>query len=139
MHPLLLLQPLRQLQRLLLRLLSLHPLLQPPKLMPLKRTELSWQKRSLMLPKAKRPQLHQLHLSRTKKSQHLLLTQQKSNLSFQDGDFFIGPDELDLQVGYRKAQIVANIDDDEELSDYVKTRLLLARLLAMKKYDEKWG
>jgi len=131
MHPLLQLQ-----LRLLLRLLSLHPLLQPPKLMPLRKTELSWQKRSLMLPKAKRPQLH---LSRTKKSQHLLLTQQKSNLSFQDCDFFIGPDELDLQVGYRKAQIVANIDDDEELSDYVKTRLLLARLLAMKKYDEKWG
>jgi len=92
-----------------------------------------------MLPKAKRPQLPQLHLSRTKKSQHLLLNQQKSNLSFQDCDFFIGPDELDLQVGYRKAQIVANIDDDEELSDYVKTRLLLARVLAMKKYDEKWG
>jgi hypothetical protein len=125
MHPLL-----------LLRLLSLHPLLRPPKLMLLKRTELSWQKRSLTLPKAKRPQLH---LSRTKKRQHLLLNQQKSNLSFQDCDFFIGPDELDLQVGYRKAQIVANIDDDEELSDYVKTRLLLARLLAMKKYDEKWG
>jgi hypothetical protein len=105
--------------------------------MPLKRTELSWQKRSLMLPKAKRPQLHQLPLSRTKKRQHLLLTQQKSNLSFQDCDFLIGPDELDLHVGYRKAQIVA--DGDEELSDYVKTRLLLARLLAMKKYDNKWG
>jgi hypothetical protein len=29
--------------------------------------------------------------------------------------------------------------DDEELSDYVKTRLLIARTLAMKKYQEKWG
>ncbi len=29
--------------------------------------------------------------------------------------------------------------DDEELSDYVKTRLLIARLLAMKKYQEMQG
>jgi hypothetical protein len=29
--------------------------------------------------------------------------------------------------------------DNEELSDYVKTRLLMARLLAMKKYQENQG
>jgi hypothetical protein len=28
---------------------------------------------------------------------------------------------------------------DNELSDYVKTRLLIARLLAIKQYQEKWG
>jgi hypothetical protein len=30
-------------------------------------------------------------------------------------------------------------DDDEELSDYVKARLLIARTLALQKYQEKWG
>jgi hypothetical protein len=30
-------------------------------------------------------------------------------------------------------------EDDEELSDYVKTRLLIARVLAMKKYQEMQG
>jgi hypothetical protein len=30
-------------------------------------------------------------------------------------------------------------DDDEELSDYVKTRLLIARMLALKKHQEIWG
>ena len=30
-------------------------------------------------------------------------------------------------------------DDDEELSDYVKTRLLKARTLALQEYQKKWG
>ena len=36
------------------------------------------------------------------------------------------------------SQKIENIDDDD-LSDYVKFRLWLARQLAMKKYYEKWG
>jgi len=30
-------------------------------------------------------------------------------------------------------------NDDDELSDYVKLRLALARAKAMQKYQEKWG
>ena len=30
-------------------------------------------------------------------------------------------------------------NDDEELSDYIKFRLFLARELAIRKYNEKWG
>lgn len=30
-------------------------------------------------------------------------------------------------------------EDDVELSDYVKFRLWLARQIALKKYQEKWG
>jgi hypothetical protein len=29
--------------------------------------------------------------------------------------------------------------DDLEISDYVKTRLLIARVRALQKYQEKWG
>jgi hypothetical protein len=28
---------------------------------------------------------------------------------------------------------------EEELSDYAKTRLLIARMRALQKYQEKWG
>ncbi len=55
-------------------------------------------------------------------------------------------DDLDLQRGYsrprverRKSILTDEDDDDEELSDYVKVRLALARLKALKKYQEVWG
>ena len=32
-----------------------------------------------------------------------------------------------------------DLDDDEELSDYVKTRLLIARIRALEKYRENQG
>jgi hypothetical protein len=53
-------------------------------------------------------------------------------------------DDEDILSGYRVNTTARrpqyDVDDDEdELSDYVKTRLLIARLLALKKYDEVHG
>ena len=49
----------------------------------------------------------------------------------------------DFHIGYRRPKLVEcdkHCDHlDDELSDYVTTRLLIARMLAMRKYDEKWG
>ena len=39
----------------------------------------------------------------------------------------------------RLVQFRSDLDDDEELSDYVKTRLLIARVRAIKKYQEMQG
>ena len=46
----------------------------------------------------------------------------------------------DLQVGYRRPELVnqtVNVDDD--ISDEIKIRLLLARIRALEAYDKKWG
>lgn len=69
-----------------------------------------------------------------------LLSQLKSNPDdVEDSEY--GSFELDIYVGYRRPNIVKYYftDDDIELSDYVKIRLLLARFLALKKYKEIWG
>lgn len=50
-----------------------------------------------------------------------------------------GSDELDLQTPYRRPELVKDIDTDTDLSDYVRTRLLVARLRALKKYQEVWA
>ncbi len=50
-----------------------------------------------------------------------------------------GSSELDLQVPYRRPELIKVSDaDDDDLSDYVKTRLLIARVRAMAKYQEIW-
>lgn len=49
-----------------------------------------------------------------------------------------GSGELDLQVPYRRPEIINDVDTDQ-LSDYVKTRLLIARTRAMKRYRETWA
>lgn len=38
-----------------------------------------------------------------------------------------------------RARLHVEEDDNEEVSDYVKWRLFLARQLALLKYQEKWG
>jgi hypothetical protein len=49
-------------------------------------------------------------------------------------------DDEDLISSTRRPRVVHDqINDDDELSDYVKARLLTARILAMKKYHEIWG
>jgi hypothetical protein len=52
-------------------------------------------------------------------------------------------DDEDIYVAYRRPDVPKFKpiidDDDEELSDYVKTRLLVARMLAMKKYHEHYS
>ena len=48
----------------------------------------------------------------------------------------------DIYVGYSRRPLnfrFIPVDDDEELSDYVKFRLWFARQMALKRYEEKWG
>ena len=74
---------------------------------------------------------------RTKRSQ---LNPLKNNLNDAEDLVYLYFD-LDIYVGYRRPEIIKYYftDDDYELSDYVKTRLLLARFLALKKYQKIWG
>jgi hypothetical protein len=46
-------------------------------------------------------------------------------------------DDLDLQVAYRRPDLVDN--SELPLSDYVRLRLAHARRLALSKYQEIWG
>jgi hypothetical protein len=52
-----------------------------------------------------------------------------------DGDY----DEIDFQVAYRRPTLVKCESDCDELSDYVKFRLYLARQLALMKYQKAQG
>lgn len=47
-------------------------------------------------------------------------------------------DDEDLIVG-RRYEIKLEAVPDEDVSDYVKTRLFIARARALQKYQEKWG
>ena len=76
-------------------------------------------------------------LKRTTKK---LLSQLRSNPSdLDDNDDPVGPDELDLQSPYRRPELVKNKDVDDDVSDHVKTRLLIARLRALEKHRNKWA
>lgn len=80
-------------------------------------------------------------LPRTKKVfQRQVQSQQLSNLICDDSDDPAGPDELDLQSPYRRPKLVENPNSDQDdVSDQVKTRLLIARIRALEKYREHWG
>jgi hypothetical protein len=71
------------------------------------------------------------------------LLPQPSNLKLYDDDDYIGIEELDLHVFYRRPTIIKDEQiiesDTDDLSDYVKDRLFIARCLALRKYEEKWG
>jgi hypothetical protein len=60
-----------------------------------------------------------------------------SNLAFDDNDDTDYSDEFDLQVGYRRSVPVVT-DPDFEIDDYVRTRLWLARQLALLKFEQTW-
>jgi hypothetical protein len=64
-----------------------------------------------------------------------------NDLTDDENDDLPGPDELDLQTAFRRPRIVDNnaATDDVELSDYIQTRLLVARARALQKYNEKWS
>lgn len=47
-----------------------------------------------------------------------------------------GSDDIDVYIGYRRPEIVNTPGEDLDLSDYVKTRLLIARTRALKRYLE---
>jgi hypothetical protein len=106
------------------------------------------------LPRKKKPSLPRLlqHLPRMLKKTLLKATLKRTTkkpsplrskpaptilLTVDDREYEIDADES-LQIGYRRPEIVTDplVDD---LSDYVKFRLWLARQLALKKYEETWG
>jgi hypothetical protein len=80
------------------------------------------------------------HLRLTPKQPRLL---QASNYAADDEDDEIGIGTTDVYVGYRRRSL-EECDEhckhhEDELSDYVKNRLLIARLLALRKRQEVWG
>ena len=75
--------------------------------------------------------LRRTHLKQT---QSLLFQQSKFDL--EDSDLIID-DEVTFGRNRRSAEFGKVVED--ELSDYVKFRLWLARQLAMAKYKEKWA
>jgi hypothetical protein len=64
---------------------------------------------------------------------------QLSNFCLDDDDDGITIEDLDLQSGYRRNIILPKKIIEVEFNDYVKSRLLLSRYLALRKYDTKWG
>ena len=76
--------------------------------------------------------LRKTHLKQTQ-SQPLL---QRSKFDLEDSDLIID-DEVTFGRNRRSAEFGKVVED--ELSDYVKFRLWLARQLAMAKYKEKWA
>lgn len=61
-----------------------------------------------------------------------------SNLALDGNDDDDYSDELDLQVGYRRSIPIVT-EPDVEIDDYVKTRLWLARQLALLKFEQTWS
>jgi hypothetical protein len=64
------------------------------------------------------------------------------DLEDDDNDNAPGPDELDLQVLYRRPEVLKPPQitaTDEDLSDYVRFRLMLARMKALQKYNSLRG
>lgn len=56
----------------------------------------------------------------------------------QDTDYY--DDQPDLQVGYRRPELVDQTAEivDPELSDEIKIRLVIARMKAMQTYNQTW-
>ena len=73
------------------------------------------------------------HLNQTQ-SQPL---RQQSKFDLEDSDLIID-DEITFGRN-RRSEEFGKIVEDDELSDYVKFRLWLARQIAMAKYEEKWA
>jgi hypothetical protein len=62
-----------------------------------------------------------------------------TNLTDDENDNPPGPDELDLQVMYRRPRIVEDHKHfDADVSDYVTIRLAVARARAMQKYYKNY-
>ncbi len=71
-----------------------------------------------------------LHLPRTRKP--------LSNYDLDHNDDTDYSDELDLQVGYRRCIPIVT-EPEVEIDDYVRTRLWLARQLAILKFQQTWS
>jgi hypothetical protein len=88
-----------------------------------------------------RPLIKAHLLKRTIKKQNLLRSNPIGVVVFRvyDEDFELEFDD-DIYIGYKRPELVKiQKSDFDDLSDYVKFRLWLARQLALKKYNEKWA
>jgi hypothetical protein len=89
----------------------------------------------------KRRSLQKVLLSRTKRQQHQLLSQQQSNLGLDDSDDD-SADEIDVHVAYRRPEVIKesyvyDLDsDDDDLPLHITERLAQIRALALEKYKE---
>lgn len=78
-------------------------------------------------------------VTKTKPRIHLARTQQPiGKLVFEDDDTDYYDELLDLQVGYRRPELV-NQTADVDLPDEIKLRLVIARARALEAYQRKWG
>jgi hypothetical protein len=79
-------------------------------------------------------------VTKTKPRIHLARIQQPvATLVFEDGDTDYYDELIDLQVGYRRPELVNQTADVDDISDEIKIRLLLARKRALEAYYTKWG
>ena len=79
-------------------------------------------------------------ITRTKPKLHLARSQRPVLLSVTDDDTDYYDELPDVQVGYRRPELIdqtADVHDD--ISDEIKIRLLLARRRALEAYTAKWG
>lgn len=76
-------------------------------------------------------------LRRTQKQPHQH-QQPLSNRELEDNDDFIVEDEITFGRNLR-ARNFGKLVEDDDLSEYVKFRLWLARQIALSKYREKWS
>jgi hypothetical protein len=77
-----------------------------------------------------------------KQTKRLLLSlphHQLSNFEFDEEDYDVGIDDIDLHRGYSRPRLVTVDLDNDEVSDYVALRLQLARAKALNVYKEKWA
>lgn len=78
-------------------------------------------------------------ITKTKPKLHLAKQQRPAlKLVFEDDDTDYYDELPDIQVGYRRPELV-NQTATVDLSDEIKIRLALARLKALKKHQEMWG
>jgi hypothetical protein len=80
--------------------------------------------------------LRKTHLKQTQKP---LPLQPLSKRELDDGDDFIVDDEITFGRNRKAGEFGKLVDEDVELSDYVKFRLWLARQLALMKLQEVRG
>jgi hypothetical protein len=83
-------------------------------------------------------------LQKAKPRQHLPRTQKPlSNLRLEDDEPDYYNEVPGFQVGYRRPELVDQqgqvVNDNTDLSDEIKLRLVLARMKALERYQEKWG
>jgi hypothetical protein len=73
-----------------------------------------------------------------RKSKFYLAKLQSSKLSAEDNDDDYYDDLPEVQVGYRRPELIQVADVHDDVSDEIKIRLLLARKKALQAYQANW-